>query len=207
MSSTYFVSQHFDAGPPEHELARGVEAGNQGCQFGMSKPEIGTLHWYVIHTKVRQEQTACENLTRQGYVIYFPKIKQLRSSRGRQKIQMEPMFPRYIFLQPESVAHSIAPVRSTLGVTSLVRFGEEPAVIRAETICAIKEFEVRQNMVSDKDIDPFQRGVRIRIANGRLAGMEGLISVVSRDRVTVLMHLLGQDTRVNLCRHQLALAH
>lgn len=163
--------------------------------------------WYVAHTKVRQEQTACENLARQGYKVYLPRIKVLKRSRGRQQVQFEPMFPRYIFFQPGSAAHSISPVRSTLGVSTIVRFGQEPAVMRLETLRGIREFESRRNETPDLEISPFQPGVHIRVAAGPLAGLEGLISDVSQERVVVLMHLLGQDTRVSLSHHQLLVAH
>jgi len=165
------------------------------------------LPWYVVHTKVRQEQTARENLARQGYAVYMPRIKILKRSRGRQQAQQEPMFPRYIFVQPGSDTHSIAPVRSTLGVTSIVRFGQEPAVMRPAVLKSIRDFEARRNEASDQDISPFQPGERVRVADGPLTGLEGLISDVSQDRVVVLMQLLGQDTRVSLSYHQLLVAN
>lgn len=165
------------------------------------------LPWYVAHTKVRQEQVALDNLVRQGYAAYLPRIKIFKRIRGRQQTQLEPLFPRYMFFQPESAAHSIAAVRSTLGITTIVRFGQEPAVIRPEALNAIREFETRRNQASDQDISPFKPGERIRIAEGPLSGMEGLISDVSQERVIVLMTLLGQDTRVSVSYHQLLLAH
>jgi transcriptional antiterminator RfaH len=164
------------------------------------------LPWYVVHTKVRQEQIAFDNLARQGYTAYLPRIKILKRSRGRQQAQLEPLFPRYTFFQPGSAAQSIAPVRSTLGVTTIVRFGQEPAVMRPETLMGIRDFEARQNQSPDEDISPFQRGGRVRVVDGPLTGFEGLISVVSRERVVVLMQLLGQDTRVSLSHHQLLIA-
>lgn len=164
------------------------------------------LPWYVVHTKVRQEQTACDNLARQGYAVYLPRIKILKRSRGRQQAQQEPLFPRYLFVQPASTTHSIAPVRSTLGVTAIVRFGQDPAVMRPETLESIRNFETRRNAARDEDISPFQPGERIRVAAGPLTGLEGLISDVSYERVVVLMHFLGQDTRVSLSHHQLLVA-
>ena len=187
--------------------------GVQGGQLNvLSADEVASestqiVPWYVVHTKVRQEQRACENLARQGYIVYFPKIKLLKRCRGRQQATLEPMFPRYIFLQPESTSHSISPVRSTLGVTTLVRFGQEPAVMRPQTLNSIRDFEARRNEARDEDISPFQPGVQIRVVDGPLVGMEGLISDVSHERVGVLMQLLGNDTRVSLSQHQLLVAH
>lgn len=184
-----------------------VQAVPPGAGVLLAEDFSPTLPWYVVHTKVRQEQTACENLTRQGFAVYLPRIKVLKRSRGRQQAQLEPLFPRYIFFQPGSAAHSIAPVRSTLGVTAIVRFGQEPAAMRPETLKSIRDFETRQNEAPDEDISPFQPGKRVRVADGPLTGLEGLISNISQERVIVLMHLLGQDTRVSLSRHQLLLAN
>jgi len=185
-----------------------LQLGGLGLSFECLDGEEfdGDQPWYVVHTKVRQEQTASENLARQGYSFYLPWIKILKRVRGREQVRLEPMFPRYIFFQPHSPARSIAPVRSTLGVSGLVRFGLEPAVVRPETLRSIRDFEIHRNNANDKDLSPFQPGRRIRVADGPLMGLEGLISAVSDERVVVLMQLLGEDTRVSLSRHQLRLA-
>ncbi|MCF8176876.1 MAG: transcription/translation regulatory transformer protein RfaH [Sulfuritalea sp.] len=163
--------------------------------------------WYVAQTKLRQEQIASDNLARQGYVVYLPRLKVLKRLRGRQQTQFDPLFPRYLFFQPGSLAHSIAPVRSTLGVSTIVRFGHDPAVMRPEVLTGIRDFEARRNRADDQEISPFQPGERVRVAEGPLAGLEGLISNVSQERVIVLMQLLGQDTRVSVSHHQLLVAH
>lgn len=92
------------------------------------------LPWYVVRTTLRQEQPACDNLVRQGYAVYLPRMKVLKRSRGRHQAQLEPLFPHYLFVQPGSHAHSLARVRCTLGVTTIVRFGRDPAALRPETI-------------------------------------------------------------------------
>ena len=117
------------------------------------------------------------------------------------------MFPRYVFLQPSSTAQSLAPVRSTLGVASIVRFGQEPAQLRSDVLQNIRSFEAQRNAAKDADINPLQPGQQVRVADGPLAGLEGLISSVSKERVIVLMQLLGLDTEVQLSRHQLLVAH
>lgn len=162
--------------------------------------------WYVVQTKVRQEQVACDNLVRQGYAVYLPRIKILKRLRGRQQAQFDPLFPRYIFFQPGSADHSIAPVRSTLGVTNIVRFGQDLAVLRPEVLSSIRDFESRRNQAGDQETSPFQPGLRVRVVEGPLAGMEGLISDAAQERVVVLMQLLGQATRVSVSHHQLLVA-
>lgn len=159
--------------------------------------EVGALPWYVVLAKVRQEQPASDNLVRQGYAVYPPRLKILKRLRGRQEAKLEPLFQRHRLVQPGSAAHSIAPVRSTLGVTGVVHFGQPPDILR--------EFESEQNAVPDAAISPIQCGRRVRVAEGLLQRMEGLVSNVVQECVVVLMHLLGQDTRVSLRAPQLQL--
>ena len=165
--------------------------------------------WYVVHTKPQQEQVAKENLTRQGYTTYLPHIKVLKRNRRHrcQEMQFEPLFPRYLFLQPSSHGHSIAPVRSTLGVATIVRFGQAPAILSHKVLKSIQAFETRQNDAGLDEISPFRNGKRVLIVDGPLVGMEGLVSSVSQERVIVLMQLLGHDARVTLSHHQLLVAN
>lgn len=161
--------------------------------------------WYVVHTKVKQEQVASDNLVRQGYTVYLPRIKVLKRSRTHrcQELQFEPLFPRYLFLQPGSRDMSVSPVRSSLGVTAIVRFGQTLAVLRNGVLKSIRDFETRQNAAGLEDISPFRNGESVLVVDGPLAGMEGLVSSISQERIVVLMHLLGYDTRVTLSHDQL----
>jgi transcriptional antiterminator RfaH len=168
--------------------------------------QVGAMPWYVVLTKVRQEQLARDNLVRQGFAVYLPRLKILKRLGGRQQAKLAPLFPRYLFVQPGSSAQSIAPVRSTLGVTGIVRFGQTPAILRAQTLCSLRAFEAEQNVAPDAAISPIQCGRRVRVAEGPLQGMEGLVSDIAQERVVILMNLLGEDTRVSLSLHQLHLA-
>lgn len=176
-----------------------------------SIPESAAAYepWYVVHTKPQQEHVAYANLARQGYAVYLPRIKVLkRSLRSKcQEMKLEPLFPRYLFFKPGSSGHSIAPVRSTLGVASIVRFGSAPAILRHEVLQGIQDFEALQNEAGLEAISPFRDGSLVQVVDGPLAGMEGLVSSVSQERVVVLMQLLGHDVRVTLSHHQLLVAN
>jgi transcriptional antiterminator RfaH len=163
--------------------------------------------WYVVHTKVRQEAMACDNLTRQGYSVYLPRIKVMKRIRGLVQVLLEPLFPRYVFVQPASSQQSLAPIRSTLGVSTIVRFGQEPAQMSELTLQSIRNFESQRNALRDADLHPLLPGERVQVADGPLSGLEGLISSVSQQRIVVLLQLLGQETRVSLGRHQLEVVH
>ena len=162
--------------------------------------------WYVAHTKPRQEHVARENLVRQGYGVYLPQMKVLKCRRHRQQIGYEPLFPRYLFFQPRDAEHSIAPVRSTQGVTSIVRFGGTPALLRPGAVADIRAFESQQNAADLAELRALRPGRSVVVTTGPLAGLQGLIAMVSKERVIVLMRLLGEETKVRLSPGELRLA-
>ena len=82
--------------------------------------------WLVAYTKPRQEQVAFQNLERQNFEVYLPRYKKFKNTASGSVPVFEPMFPRYIFFRPSQATHSIETVRSTKGVSHLVRFGFEP---------------------------------------------------------------------------------
>lgn len=159
--------------------------------------------WYVAHTKPRQEHVAQEHLLRQGYDVYLPLLRVFKSVRNQQKTRFEPLFPRYIFFRPVDIQQSITPVRSTQGIAAIVRFGQIPAVLLPETLRNIQAFEASQNAASFEEISPLKPGKTAVVTEGPFAGLEGLVSMVSEQRVVVLMHLLGQQQRLKFSPHQL----
>ncbi len=85
--------------------------------------------WYLILTKPRREHEAREHLERQGYTTYLPMLMESKKRNGRLRDILSPLFPRYIFIQLTAGLDDWSPIRSTLGVSSLVCFGSSPARI------------------------------------------------------------------------------
>jgi len=94
-------------------------------------------------------------------------------------------------------------VRSTSGVTAIVRFGQVPAVLYPETLKIIQDFEVTQNAASFAEISPLKPGKAVIVTEGPFVGLEGLVSMASEQRVVVLMQLLGKEQHLKFSPHQL----
>lgn len=159
--------------------------------------------WHVAYTKPRQEAIAQAHLERQGYDVYWPRLKvytkkRLPDGHGQLPFEFEAMFPRYLFFRPQSGQQSISPVRSTVGISHVVRFGFEPAHIGEQTIERITQFEARQHLGSFEEIGPLQLGTNVRVTNGPFSGLMGLVTQVSSKRVLVLLELLGRENAVRL---------
>ena len=153
-------------------------------------------HWRLIHCKPRQEACALENLERQGFECYLPMLAVEKLRQGKLLVAKEPLFPRYLFIRLASGldAPSWAPIRSTRGVSRLVRFGVEAAKVDDELISFLQS---RCNSGEDATKPLFARGERVRITSGAFAGIEGVFEMNDGDsRVMVLIELLSKPVRV-----------
>ena len=82
-----------------------------------------SLPWYVVYSKPAQEVRAETELMNQGFSVYLPKISESKRVRSQWTHQTCPT--RYLFVRPEYAEQSISPVKSTRGVSHLVRLGTE----------------------------------------------------------------------------------
>jgi len=173
----------------------------------MLAPHDPKPHWYTLVTKPRRERLAQENLERQGFQTYLPELKDKRLRRGREVEVIEALFPRYLFIQLTLWVDNIAPIRSTTGVSTLLRFGGYPMEVPEELVLNLKQHADPVTGLHHRERPRMVRGRQVNILTGPLAGLQGIFEAESgTERVTILLDMLGQQTRVQLQRHQVALA-
>lgn len=156
------------------------------------------MHWYLIHTKPRQEKSALENLERQGYECYLPGLPTERISRGTLSLKDEPLFPRYLFIRlgEGKSDKSWAPIRSTRGVSRLVTFGMEPARVHDGLIQQLRILEVA---VKSEPQRLFTPGERVLLTESPFTGIEGIFQMSEGEsRVMVLIELLSKPVAVRV---------
>jgi len=158
--------------------------------------------WYLAYTKPRQEEIARVNLEQQGFESYLPLYKKFRKTEQGPVSVFEPMFPRYIFFRPGKPGQSISAVRSTKGITTIVRFGFEPAVIDEVLLQRIRQLEQDRNHATLVELSNLKAGQAVRLKHTALGGVEGLVQSVSSKRVAVLLDILGRPAVVQLEHHQ-----
>lgn len=163
--------------------------------FKMATRNTTERNWYLVYCKPRQEGVARVNLNRQGYETYLPFIHEIRRRKGRRVSLIAPMFPRYLFVHLHSRTDNWAPIRSTSGVVSLVRFGPSAARVPDDLIVLLKSRENSEG-VHILPAEEYKPGRRVRITQGGFAGYEGIFQALSgHDRVTVLLDVLGRKAR------------
>jgi transcriptional antiterminator RfaH len=154
--------------------------------------------WYLVYSKPRQERVALSNLARQGYEVYLPLIPVRRRRHGRVMAVAEPMFPRYLFMHLSDRSDDWGPIRSTIGVSHLVRFGNRPARVPDDLVSLLREREDGAGLQALPS-PSFRAGERVRIVEGVMAGYEAIFHAHSgEDRVLVLLEIADHAAKIQV---------
>lgn len=159
-------------------------------------PQPHTCAWYLVHTKPRQEETALFNLERQAYECYLPKLQVEKIRRGKAAVVSEAMFPRYLFvrLDTSGQGQSWSPIRSTLGVSRLVHFGNQPAKAGDELVDILRSRE--ETLPAER---LFDSGDRVRVAQGPFAGIEAIYQTSDAEqRSMILIDILSKTVSMRI---------
>lgn len=143
-------------------------------------------NWYLVYCKPSLEETAEENLSRQGYDVYLPMTLTRRRRKTRYEIVNAPLFPRYLFIQLCPESDDWGPIRFTTGVSTIVRFGKVIAQVPNGLIESLKTFGERGD--AGKESTQFKLGDNVRIISGIAKDYHGvIICKSSKERVVLLM--------------------
>ena len=159
------------------------------------------MHWLVAQTKHRQEGRAAQHLDEQGFRVYCPKIP--KYGRLGETIGQQVLFPGYCFVEDSGMA--VTSIKSTPGVIGLIVFGHEgkAAKLSDSELEAIRAAEAFHR----KKVLGIKPGDTISVIDGPFTGFKGLYSKRSKDRVEVLLVLLGQQQRIQIRSNQIRADH
>ncbi len=132
-----------------------------------------------------------------GMESFLPLYRSRRRWSDRTRVMDLPLFPGYVFCRfhPEL----LLPVVTTPGVVQVVGAGKHPCPIADAEIAAIQRM-----LCSGNEVEPWpylQAGQKVRILDGPLFGIEGiLVEVKNRRRLVVSVHLLQRSVAVEVDR-------
>lgn len=156
------------------------------------------MDWYAVHTKPRQEHRALVNLERQGYQCYLPLLIVEKIRQKRVVPTEEPLFPRYLFISLDSsmTGKSWGPIRSTLGVSRLVSFGQDPTRVDPALIDLLRQHDAVRHEAPQR---LFERGEAVVIREGPFAGIQAVYQMADGEsRAMVLLEILSKPTSLKI---------
>jgi transcriptional antiterminator RfaH len=165
------------------------------------------LRWFVAHTHPHAEAKATTHLNRQGFEIYFPRYLKRRRHARRIETVAAPLFPRYLFVAVDLDVQRWRSIYSTVGVTRLVCNGNDPTPVPSGIVEALKGREDANGFIKLDCRPPFRVGEPVRVLDGAFTSCLGLFEgMAERERIAILLDLLGRKVRVVLDANLVAAA-
>jgi len=151
--------------------------------------------WFALSVKSRYEKTVATFLESKGYEWFLPLYKSRRRWSDRIKEIDVPLFPGYLFCRFD--IYNRFPVLMIPGVQHIVGGTQLPAPIEASEIEALQAVV---NTKLSREPWPFlQLGDRVKIEQGSLAGVEGiLLQIKGRHRLVLSVTLLQRSVAVDI---------
>ena len=151
--------------------------------------------WFVVQTKAGAEDKAAWHLHNQKYDIYLPRYRKQIRRAGKTQMALRPVFPGYLFVQIDMATQHWRSINGTIGVISLVSFGDYPQPIADAIIDDMRNHE--QDGVVTILPEGFKRGDCLRVREGAFSGCSALLEEVSSDkRVILLLSMMGREVRI-----------
>ena len=183
-------------------LSVGLQFKTIGVESMILEKWADSLRWYVIHTHVKQEERANENLRSWGVETLHPKIKTRRYNQftGAPTYLTQPFFPRYLFAK-FNAREQLPKIRFTRGVHNVVCFDGNPTPIEDEIIDIIRERIDENGFV--KANDELKPGDKVVICAGPLRNLVGVFErqVKGSDRITILLTAIEYQGRLVVDRN------
>ena len=168
------------------------------ASMNVENPHDVAERWFALRVKSRFEKVVATVARNKGFEEFLPLYQSRRRWSDRLKSVELPLFPGYIFcrLDPQ---HRL-PLLTIPGVLHFVGIGKMPSPIEDTEIAAIQA-AVRSGLLMDPW--PFlEVGQRLRLEEGPLAGVEGiLVGTSKRQRLVVSVTLLRRSVAVAIERH------
>ena len=154
-------------------------------------------YWCAARLQPHRESLALHCLGLAGYEAYYPRLRDKRIRHGRRVELRPPLFPGYAFVLIQLQWHAARWAPGTLG---LIMDGVGPAHVPDSVIQEIRDREVG-GLIELAPPPALRRGARVRILRGPFTGHLAIFADMRpRQRVEILLQLLGGEQRVTLAK-------
>lgn len=160
------------------------------------------MTWWVLYCKVREEDRARQALHEQAFETYQPQFKQEIIQRGSRRISITPLFPRYLFIKETPILIQYQHrLRSTPGVSRVIKIQEKISTVSDEIIDLIKDYESQD---FDKIQQYFRHNDKVKLKSGPFKDIEAVFQQDDGEsRAIILINLLSKNTSMAIEKTEL----
>jgi transcriptional antiterminator RfaH len=155
--------------------------------------------WFVAQTQPRAEDYARRQLGAQGFRVFLPRYLKDRTHARRVERVPYPLYPRYLFVQINTTVQRWRSINGTIGVSHLIGTSDGPTPVAGGVVEELMRRQDAAGFIKLAKEPRFTVGDPVRILGGAFASALGLFEgLADRDRVAILVDLLGRKVRVTL---------
>ncbi len=193
----------------EAENSTAAIARRQPVELTPEEPEDTSMDWYILKVQSNRERTIAEALERkmriEGYDRFFDQVivpteKVTEFKGGKKKVVERKLYPGYIVVHMHINDDTWFAVRETAGVGDFTGAGGKPTPMLASEVARIVQTKEEETSESPKLDIKFSAGDKIKVKEGNFENFEGEVAKIDEasGRVTVLIHIFGRSTQVEL---------
>jgi transcription antitermination factor NusG len=182
-----------------------METGSHFSTFAQTEPTLSMVpeshiedlepRWYAAYTSANHEKSVAKQTEQRSLESFLPVYESVRHWKDRRVRLNLPLFPGYVFVRMN--LRDRLKVLEIPGVARLVGFDGHPASVPNEDIETI-----RACIAGRHPIQPHryvQRGQRVRVLSGPLAGLTGIVVRQKNcTRFVISLDLLMRSVSVEL---------
>jgi len=198
-----------EAEPEEDENSPAAIARRKPVELASDEPEEIRMDWYILKVQSNRERTIAEALERkmriEGYDRFFDQVivpteKVTEFKGGKKKVVERKLYPGYIVVHMHINDDTWFAVRETSGVGDFTGAGGKPTPMLASEVSRIIQTDEEETSESPKLDIKFSVGDKIKVKEGNFENFEGEVAKIDEasGRVTVLIHIFGRSTQVEL---------
>jgi len=160
---------------------------------------VDERQWFALWTQSHCEQLVHDQLLAKGYQTLLPTIREWSRRAGARHLISVPMFSGYLFLHHAIDKRSYLDVMGIRGVVRIL--GERWD--RLAPVDALEIEAIQRLQRSELALTPYpylRDGQRVRIVEGSLAGVEGILvrRKANRDLLVLSINLLNRSVAVEV---------
>lgn len=151
--------------------------------------------WYAAYTRANHEKRVADQLAERGVENFLPQYESVRKWKDRKVRLQMPLFPGYVFVH--LALQNRLRVLQVPGVACLVGFAGRPVAVPEEEFARIRGFLNKGLRAAPHRY--LTVGRRVRVTNGPLQGLEGvLLRRKNKTRFVLSFELIMRSVAVEI---------
>lgn len=163
---------------------------------------LNTMEWYALHTRHNHERAVYQRLLGKVFEPYLPLVRLVRTSRRENRPAYAPLFQREVFVRCNLDTYTHLELVTTPGVIALARNSRGlPLTVPDEEIRTLRLLCSAEVPLEEFSHEP--RGERMRVLQGGLRGITGIVPEGSSGTLVIPIRTLGKNVAVRMSRAEM----